>query len=287
MFPITMKEIALPHATIRYRDTGEGPPIVFAHGLLVDGRLWDSVVAELSRDHRCIVPDLPLGAHELPLPEHAQRTPQGVADLLAELIGALELEEPTLVGNDTGGAISQLVAVRHPERVGRLVLTPCDAYDQFLPLLFRPLQFAARVPGALRGIAYTLKPRMLRRSPVAFGWLTKRPHPAESDWIRRFLADADVRRDATEFLKAISPKITLQAAEDLKRFDKPTLIAWAPDDKVFKWANGERLAREMPNARLERVEDSYAFVPVDQPARVADLIRAFVREQQPQPGRAV
>jgi pimeloyl-ACP methyl ester carboxylesterase len=270
-----MPDVALAHGTIRHRDTGEGPPIVFAHGLLVDGRLWDGVVAELSGSFRCIVPDLPLGAHEVPLPADARRSPVGVAELLAELIEALDLEDVTLVGNDTGGVIAQLVATRHGDRVGRLVLTPCDAYDQFLPLLFRPLQLAARIPGAPRAVGYALLPRPLRRSPIAFGWLSRRPAAAEEDWVRRFLADAGVRHDATEFLRAISPKITLAAAEDLKRFSKPTLIAWAPDDKVFKWRNGERLAREMPNARLERIEDSYAFVPVDQPARTAELIGAF------------
>jgi pimeloyl-ACP methyl ester carboxylesterase len=270
-----MPDIALPQGTVRYRDTGAGPPVVLAHGLLVDGRLWDGVVDELARDFRCIVPDLPLGAHELPLAEAARRTPEGVAELLAGFIAALDLQDVTLAGNDTGGVLAQLVATRHGERVGRLVLTPCDAYDQFLPALFKPLQLAARVPGAPLAIGRALKARALRRSPIAFGWLSKRPAPAEEDWVARFLANPGVRRDATEFLKAISPKVTLRAAEDLKRFSKPALIAWAPDDKVFKWANGERLAREMPNARLERVEDSYAFVPVDQPRRTAELIRAF------------
>ena len=116
---LVMNEIALPQGTVRYRETGEGPPIVFVHGLLVDGRLWDGVVAELAGDYRCIVPDLPLGAHELALPAHADRSPAGVARLLADFIAALELEDVTLVGNDTGGVISQLVATRHPERIGR------------------------------------------------------------------------------------------------------------------------------------------------------------------------
>ena len=281
-----MNEIELPQGTIRYRDEGSGPVLVFAHGLIVDGRLWDGVVAHLKDEFRCVVPDLPLGAHQVPLAAHAERTPAGIARLLADFIEALGLQDVTLVGNDTGGALAQLVATRHPERLRALVLTPCDIYEDFLPPLFKPLQMAAKVPGALHGIALTLKPRFVRRTPLAFGWLMKHPIAAEieDDWIRRFLADAGVRRDAIEFLKAIDPAYTLRAAEDLAGFDKPVLLIWSPEDKVFKIEKAERLAASIPGARLERVSDSYSFVPVDQPARAAELIKAFARE--PQPARA-
>jgi pimeloyl-ACP methyl ester carboxylesterase len=278
-----MNEVQLPQGTVRYRDAGSGPPIVFAHGVIVDGRLWDGVVGELSGEFRCIVPDLPLGAHEVPLAAHAERTPAGVARLIADFIEALDLTDVTLVGNDTGGALSQIVATRHPERLGALVLTSCDIYEDFLPPLFKPLQFLARIPGGLKAIAVPLQWRPLRRTPPAFGWLMKHPiDPAvEADWIRRFLADAGVRRDASELVAAIDPAYTLRAAEDLPRFGKPVLLIWAAEDKVFKPAHAKRLAAAIPGARLEMVEDSYSFVPVDQPRRTAELIREFVRESQP------
>jgi pimeloyl-ACP methyl ester carboxylesterase len=272
-----MHEVELTQGTVRYSDRGTGDVVVLLHGLIVDGRLWDGVVAELEREFRCVVPDLPLGAHQLPLAAHADRSPAGVARLVADFLAALDLTEVTLVGCDTGGVIAQLVATRYPERVGRLVLTPCDLYDNFLPALFKPLQLLARVPGGLKGLALPLQWRPLRRTPPAFGWLMKHPiDPAvEQDWIRRFLADAGVRRDAGEFLKAIDPQTTVRAADELAAFGKPVLFAWAPEDRVFPIAQAEKLAATIPGARVERVEDAYSFVPVDQPRRTAELIGAF------------
>ena len=97
--------------TIRYRDVGTGPSrSLFVHGLLVNGSLWDPAVERLRADHRCIVPDWPLGSHSVPMNPDADLDPPAIAELVAELIDALELEDVTLVGNDSGGAISQMVA---------------------------------------------------------------------------------------------------------------------------------------------------------------------------------
>lgn len=281
-----MPEIALPDfGRIRYSDTGSGPVVVLIHGLLVDGRLWREVAPRLADRHRVIVPDLPLGAHELPLDEAADRSPAGMARLIADFLEALELEDVTLVGNDTGGALCQVVATRQPERIGRLVLTPCDSYDNFLPPLFRPLQMAARVPLLLTALVQPLRLRMLRRAPFAFGWLTKHgiPRELEDAWVRPFFADARIRRDVLAFLAAIDSTITVQAARDLAGFDCPALVAWAPEDKIFPFQHAERLAATLPQGRLERIEDSRTFVSLDASVRTAELIAAFVASTVPQP----
>lgn len=273
-----MPEIELPQGTLRYSDSGgSGPVIVLVHGVLVDGRLWRKVVPLLGDRFRVIVPDLPLGAHTLPLRDHAERTPAGIARLLADFLEALDLRDVTLVGNDTGGVLAQLVATRHPERLGRLVLTPTDAFDNFLPKLFKPLQLGAKVPPLLFAAVQPLRIAALRRTPLAFGWLTKHglDPQVEADWIRPFFADKRVRRDVVAFLAAINRDYTLRAAEDLRRFDKPTLIAWATEDKVFPREHAEELARIIPGARLEWIEDSRTFVSEDQPERVAQLIGDF------------
>ncbi len=280
------KDVSLPQGTIRYRDTGTGPPIVFVHGLLVDGTLWRKVVPRLERDFRCIVPDLPLGSHRLPLKPEADRTPPGIARLLADFIAALDLEDVTLVGNDTGGALCQMVCADHPERIGRLVLTPCDAYENFLPPAFRGLQYAAKVPGLLTAILQGLRIGFIRRSPLGFGMLLKRPDPDVLEaWSRPALENAAVRRDAVRFLAAIDKRQTLEAAEKLRSFDRPVLLAWAPEDRMFKLKFAERLAADLPDARIERVSDSLTFMPEDQPERLAELIAAFAREprEAPQP----
>ncbi len=275
------QEVRLPQGTIRYRDTGAGKPLVFVHGLLVDGTLWRKVTPLLEGEFRCVVPDLPLGSHRVPMSPDADLSPPGVARIVADFIAALDLEDVTLIGNDTGGAICQLVATEHPARLGRLVLTPCDAYENFLPPFFRPMQYAARVPGLLTALLQTARLGAVQRSPLGFGLLISRdsidPQVIDS-WLRPFFSNRGVRRDVIKFLRAISNRYTLEAAERLRDFDRPALIAWAPDDRFFKLIYGERLAAAIPDARLVRIEDSRTFVSEDQPERLAELIRGFVRE---------
>ena len=124
-------ELELPQGQIRYRDSGAGRPLVFVHGLLVDGLLWRKVTPLLDGEFRCIAPDWPLGSHRVALAPSADRSPHGMARLIADFLEKLELEDVTLVANDTGGAIAQLLVTERPERIGRLVLTPCDCYENF------------------------------------------------------------------------------------------------------------------------------------------------------------
>ncbi len=271
-------EVRLADATIRYRDFGAGDStIVFVHGLLTNGTLWRQVVPLLTDRFRCVVPDWPLGAHTAPLSPHADASPRGVARMIAEFLERLDLRDVTLVANDTGGAIAQLLVVEHPERVARLVLTPCDAFENFLPAMFRPLQYAARLPVTLTLVAQLLRFQLLRRTPMAFGWLSKRAVPKEvSDgWLRPFLTDPAIRRDTVRFLRAIDSRDTVDAATKLANFTGPVLLAWATEDKVFPLEHAKRLASLFPHATLEQIPDSYAFVPEDQPRRLAELLHAF------------
>jgi pimeloyl-ACP methyl ester carboxylesterase len=279
MTETTTAEVQLPQGTIRYREAGSGEPIVLVHGFMTDGELWREVIPRLAGDFRVIAPDWPLGSHHLALDRGTDLTPPGLARVIADLLTALELDGVTLVGNDTGGALCQLVAVNHPERLGRLVLTPCDAYENFLPPAFRPLQVLARVPGAVAMIVNSMRLPAARRAPLAFGWVTKRADAALTrSWIEPALASREIRREVAEILTGISPRYTLEAAERFGGFTKPVLIAWAPEDRFFKLPYGERLARDFPNARLELIDDSYTFVPIDQPERTSELIAAFARE---------
>ena len=274
-----MNEIKLPQGTIRYRESGEGPPIVFVHGLLVDGRLWRKVTPLLEERFRCIVPDLPLGSHVTPMKPDADLSPPGLARVIAGFMQALELRDVTLVANDTGGAISQITAANHPKRIGRLVLTNCDAFENFLPPAFRPLQWAAKVPGMLTGMMEGMRFAPMRRLPIAFGWLIKKDFAAAPtrEWVDPFLSDRAIRRDTIKVLKGIDPRYTMEAAEKLRTFDRPTLLAWAVEDRFFKLSYAERLANTIQGARLERIDDSYTFVSEDQPEQLAKLIAEFAR----------
>jgi pimeloyl-ACP methyl ester carboxylesterase len=258
---------------------GTGEPIVLVHGFLTDSELWREVAPRLAADFRVLAPDWPLGSHQTPLADGADLSPLGLARIIADFLEELQLEGVTLVGNDTGGALCQLVAIHHPQRLGRLVLTPCDAYENFLPPAFRPLQVAARIPGAVFAILQSMRVPAARRAPLAYGWVTKRADNALTrSWIEPALASKAIRREIASVLSGISNRYTLEAAQHFGEFTKPVLIAWAPEDRFFKLRYGERMAREFPNARLELIEDSYTFVPIDQPERTAELIAAFARE---------
>lgn len=269
--------VALEQGTITYREEGEGEPLVFVHGLLVDGRLWRDVTPPLAKAHRCIVPDWPLGAHRTALNAGADRSPRGIAHLIADFLDALELTDVTIVANDTGGAISQILASERPERLRALVLTNCDCLENFLPPTLRPLQLLAHVPGAYWLMANASRSARIRRSPLGFGMLSHKPLPDEltADWLAALL-QKDVRADALATLKAIDSRDTLDAAQRLGERPLPTLLAWGPDDRMFPLRFAERLAAMIPGSRLEQVAGSRAFVPQDQPQRLAELIAAFV-----------
>ncbi len=277
---VEQREARLPQGTIRYRELGTGEPIVLVHGALVNSLLWADAADLLAKDFRVIAPDLPLGSHTQPLKPGADLSPAGVAKLIADFLGALELDGVTLVGNDTGGALSQLAAIHYGERIGRLVLTPCDCYEHFPPAAFVPLMSLGRVPGALWAVGNSMRPRFAQRLPIAYGWLSKKPidDAVMRSFLRPVQTDVRIRRELAALMRGIDKRYTLGAAAQFATFTKPVLIAWAPEDRFFKFSWAERLAGDFPNARLERIEDSYTFVSIDQPRRLAELIAGFVRE---------
>jgi len=275
-----MPDATLPQGTLRYREDGSGEPIVFLHGYLQDGRLWDPVVRRLREEFRCITADLPLGAHRVALHDDADLTVPGVARLIADFLAALELHGVTLVGNDTGGGLAQIVAARHAERVGRLVLTNCDAFDNIPPPMFRGLITAAKAH-ALSPLFAPLKTRRARELPNAYGWLTNQPLPHEliDDWVAAYFGDHGVRRDTRKFTASLDVgRLMFDIADELAHFTKPALLAWGGDDKLFPYEHAERLGRCLPDARVERIDNSRTWVMIDQPERTSDLIRSFVRE---------
>ncbi len=272
-------EAHLSQGTIRYREDGTGEPLLFLHGVVVNGDLWRKVVPRLSKDFRCIVPDWPLGSHEIPMSADADLSPPGLAKLVVDFMDALGLDTVTLVGNDTGGAICQMVAAEHPERVARLVLTSCDIYDRFPPPVFKPLAKLVKMPGALWLIGQSLRPRFAQRSPLAFGWVTKRlPEKAVVEsYLKPGRSSRGVRRDLAKVFGSVDNRYTIEAAQKLESFEKPVLLAWAIEDKLFPLEYARRFAAAVPNATLEEIDDSYTFIAEDQPDRLAEAIAAFVR----------
>jgi pimeloyl-ACP methyl ester carboxylesterase len=258
--------------------TGDGPAIVFVHGLLVNANLWRGVVPRLDGFTRVAI-DMPLGSHRVAMPAR-RLTPDDLGALIGEAVTALGLEDVTLVGNDTGGALCQIAASHRPDWLGRLVLTSCDAFEHFPPPMLKPLFTTLRMPGGATAALAAMRLRAARRLPVAYGLLTHaRIADAASDsYALPALRDAGVRADLVRVARGIDSCHTRQAGERLKAFDRPALIAWSADDKFFPRADGERLARTIPGARFELVEGARTFSPEDRPGELADLIREFARE---------
>jgi pimeloyl-ACP methyl ester carboxylesterase len=269
-------EVRLTAGPIGYHERGEGPPLVFVHGVFANSALWSKVVPLLADRFRCIAPDWPLGAHSTPLDPDADPSPPSVASMIGELVDALGLDRPTLVGNDTGGALCQMLAVQRPDVLGGLVLTNCDAYDKFPPQPFTYLVWVPYIPGAVSLLAMSMRPRFMRRLPIAYGWLAKRmPPEVEDAFVDPVRENRGVRRDITRFLRNANKRQLMATAERYGSIEMPVLLAWGEDDKAFKIGLAERMEKDLPNARRARIADSYTFVPLDQPHRLAELIREF------------
>jgi pimeloyl-ACP methyl ester carboxylesterase len=270
------REIDLPAGKIRYREAGEGKPIVFVHGYLVDGRLWDGVVDNLSDRYRCLAPDWPIAAHQVAMNPDADLSPYGVAATIASFLEALDLEDVTVVGNDSGGAMSQVLVTRHPERIGRLVLTNCDLYENFPPGIFKAMPPIAKLPGGMTLLSAPFRIGALARA--AFKPFSKNPIPADlvASWMHPALHDSDIKRDAKKVTVGMNKRYTLEAAEKLRSSELPVLLTWAPGDRLFPLKYAQRLAADTPNARIVEIPDSATFVPLDQPERLADEIASFV-----------
>ena len=269
-----------PAGTIEYRERGSGSPVVFIHGVGVNGDLWRRVAPRLAGQHRCVVPDLPWGAHSHPLRPDADLSLPGMARIVADFMAALALDDVTIVANDTGGAVAQSLVGRHPERIGRLVLTSCDAFEKFPPTPQRYLELAARSSALMWLVSWSVRFRFVQRLPTAYGWVTSRPiEPAiMRSYTEPVRAYPGVRRDLARLLRAVDTRYTYEAAEALRGFDRPALVLWADGDKIFPREHGRRLAELLPQGRFELVRDSRTFIPEEQPEYLATRVHEFMAD---------
>ena len=270
------KEVQLAQGIVQYRECGSGEPLVFIHGLLVNGDLWRKIVPTLAQNYRCIVPDLPFGGHSLALNPDADLTPPGIARLIADFIAALDLTSVTLIANDTGGAFTQIAITEYPERVSRLVLTNCDAYDNFLPPALRVLEWFAFVPGFVTLLGQVCKLSSAQRLVVAM--VAKHPvdERAIQSYTQPITSNKGVQRDLGKVLRGISSRYTNIAASKFGDFDRPVLLVWATEDRLFPTKYAERLQRAFLHATLHYVKDSYAFIAEDQPEQLVQHIETFM-----------
>ncbi len=269
------KEIDLPAGRIRYREAGEGKPIVFVHGYLVDGRLWSGVVDRLADRFRCFAPDWPIGSQQVAMNPTADLSPPGVAATIAGFLEALDLEDVTIVGNDSGGAMSQVLVTRHPERIGRLVLTNCDTHENFPPGIFKTMPPLAKLPGGMAVLGAPFRIGAVGRRAFRPFAKTRIPDDLVASWLEPGLSDPAVKRDLKKVTIGMNKRYTLEAAAKLSGSQLPILLTWAPGDKYFPISYAQRLAAEAGNARIVEIPGSKTFVPLDQPELLAKEIAQF------------
>ena len=271
--------LELPQGHLEAFRRGEGPPLVFAHGWLANANLWRRVVDALAVRFACHVLDLPLGAHRVPLDPGADLSAEGCGELVADALDALGLDEVTLVGNDSGGAYSQIAVSRRPVPVARLVLTSCETpHDEFPPPPFDGLPALGREPERLRQLLAALEDPEVRKLPAAFGLLVKHPlEPAVSDsYALPCLRSEGVLRDTAKAMAGASTAAVQAAGARLvEAWARPSLLIWSDEDPVFPLDNARRYAAELANAELVEIDDSYSFTPEDRPDAVAAAIAAF------------
>ena len=275
-----MPILALPAGDIHYRVAGPetGSPVVFVHGLLVNGELWSGAAWALAeRGIRSYTPDLPLGSHTQALHDDADLSPRGVARVIIDFLEALDLRDVTLVGNDTGGALCQFVIDTDHSRIGRLVLTNCDAFDQFPPDPFGALVKAGSRPGRLKAFAQPMRATRVRHSVLGYGGLVRNPLDADQTrrWIEPLLSDKAVRRDAARFMSRIDKAELLDVSTRLAEFGKPVHLVWGAADPFFKLDFAYRLRDAFGTASLVEIEGGKTFVALDDPQRLADEIAAI------------
>lgn len=284
-----MSEIGLSAGTIDYQDSGgDGPVIVLLHGLLMDSSLWDETIAVLPSNNRCVAPTLPFGAHRQAMNADADLSLPGISTLVNEFLDALDVHDVTLVGSDTGGALVQLIMCKSAPRISRVVLVSCDAFDNFPPgLTGKTLALAGKLSPTLFGLfMQQMRLRMVRRLPIAFGWLTKRGDSSTRAWMRPIWTQPKIRLDATRMLRATfdDPDLLVKAASALAEFGRPALVVWAANDRVMPLEHGRRLADLLAHGTLVEIEDSYTLIPLDQPTLLAHAIAEFIAISDPSGG---
>ena len=274
----------LPQGKLAYRAVGPAasshPPVVFVHGILVDARLWEPLADRLAAEGiRSYAPTLPLGAHQWPMNPGTDLSPAGVAQLVRDFIAALGLGDVILVGNDTGGAICQVLLGGDTSRVGAAVLTNCDALGTFPPRKLAPLFYALRRPRLVASMVPALRSEWVRHGPLAYGPLSAKPLDPEltAGWLEPLSGEA-VRRDLAEFARHVHPRVTLDAASRFAQFAGPVRLVWGDGDSFFPVVLGRQLSEAFPHATLTTVPGGRTFLPLDHPDEVAAEITSALRE---------
>ncbi len=250
------RSIVTGSGRISYVEQGQGPVVLFVHGILLNGYLWRHQLAALSDTRRCIALDLLCHGHT----ETSASTDVSVtgnAHMLREFLDAMDIAQVDLVGNDSGGGICQIFAALYPSRVRTLTLTDCDAHDNWPPEAFKPFVAMVAAGGLGDTLHAMLHDKQVFRSPQALGPAYERPEAVSDETIEAYLrplvGTPQRVRDLERFVNAFDCRHTVAVQNYLQQLKAPTLIAWGTDDVYFDVEWSHWLARTIPGTK-RRVE---------------------------------
>ncbi|MDT5310468.1 MAG: hypothetical protein QOE48_6182 [Mycobacterium sp.] len=273
---MTTQKVRVDGLDIAYTDTGQGPTVLFVHGVYVTGAVWNDVVAELGDGFRCIAPTWPLGAHSTPT-DGADLGAEAASQRIVHLMEALDLTDVTVVANDTGGGLV-LASLGDPgldtSRIARLVLTNCDSYEHFPPGSFAQIVKLCRLSSTVGGGIV----RLLATGPgQSFFLKAVSKHPPSRERQREifgaFATSGAARRDAVTVTASLDPALTLRAAPAIEAFDRPVTLTWGTEDQLFPLEHARRLRDAFQRATLIEIPGSSTFVMIDAPKELAAAIR--------------
>lgn len=250
------KKVDTASGRIAYVEQGSGPVALFVHGVLLNGHLWRHQLAGLSDIRRCIAPDLLAHGHtQIDAGQDVSVTAN--AHMLAQFLDALGIDRVDLVGNDSGGGICQIFAALYPSRLRSLVLSNCDAHDNWPPDAFKPFVEMVAAGGLADTLKAMLDDKAVYRSEQALGPAYEHPERVSDDtietYLRPFLAPAQRTRDLERFINAFDCRHTLAIEDKLRQVQAPTFIAWGTDDIYFPVEWSHWLAQAIPGTK-RRVE---------------------------------
>jgi pimeloyl-ACP methyl ester carboxylesterase len=257
-----------------YVEVGEGPPALFVHGVFLNGYLWHDVLDGVRDLRRCIAVDLP--AHGA-TPATDDLSVAGLAAWLVGACDALGLDTVDVVANDTGGAVAQVFAARHPQRVRTLTLTNCDTADNLPPAAFQAVVDLARggqLAPAVQGLAADPE---LARSPAGLGSGYQHPERLPDEAIAAYLApfaEPDRARDLERCVAALDAGDLRAVQDGLRRLDVPTAIVWGTGDAFFPVGEAHGLRDLIPGAtEVVEVDGATLFVPDERAAELVAPLR--------------
>jgi pimeloyl-ACP methyl ester carboxylesterase len=276
-------------ARVAYYEAGRGEPVLLLHGCPFSAFVWRKVIPRLASAYRCLAPDL-LGLGDTETVWDADWSLRAQAATLLGLLDALGLERSHLVGHDHGGALAQLLAAEHADRVDRLVLANAEAYDNWPSATERPFVRLTQLPLVGDLVLWLWSRPALFRLTLLEAHAVHDPRALTPEllhgYIRTNLSDprrrAKTRRFLTGQLDPAHARVTLELLPGLRRFDHPTLLIWGQDDPHFgpEWA--ERLRREIPGAvGLELLPQTGHLLMEERPERFAELVAAFLAGHAP------